>query len=182
MIDGIQYHGVWGDSSVQQMLRAPETAALVYCFCHGVHTSGAVTTTKLASESALSFSTGKQLRLADLRRLPAAYFSQRPLVFINACEGATQDAFYYDGFMPYFIEEMGARGFIGTEVKAPTFLAHDLGLRFLQAFMAGQPVGDILWQLRRHYVDIHHNILGFNYSLYSPGEVRLARDEHISRV
>jgi hypothetical protein len=76
--------------------------------------------------------------------------------------------------MPYFIEEVGARGFIGTEVKAPVFLAHDVAVRFLTAFADGQPVGDILWHLRRHYLDTHHNILAFNYSLYCPGDVRLA--------
>jgi hypothetical protein len=166
---------VWGNTAVQQALRAPAAAALVYGYCHGVHTSGAVKAATLASESALSFSGGTQVRLADLRRLPAAYCARRPLVVLNACEGATQDAFYYDGFMPYFIEEIGARGFIGTEVKAPVFLAHDLALRFIAAFAAGQPVGDILWQLRRYYLDTHQNILGFNYSLYGSGDVRLAQ-------
>jgi hypothetical protein len=103
-------------------------------------------------------------------------------VFLNACEGATQDAFYYDGFMPYFVEELGARGFIGTEVKIPVFLAHDVALRFLEAFAIGQPVGDILWRLRRHYLDTHHNVLAFNYSLYGPGGVRLAQAGESSRV
>ncbi len=169
-----QCHSVWGDAAVQQALRTPAAAALVYGYCHGVHSSGAVREAALASESALQFSVSAQLRLADLRRLPAAYFARRPLVFLNACEGATQDAFYYDGFMPYFIEEIGARGFIGTEVKAPQLLAHDVALRFIAAFAAGQPVGTILWHLRRHYLDTHHNILAFNYSLYCPGAVRLA--------
>jgi hypothetical protein len=164
---------VWGDPAVQQALVAPEAAALVYGYCHGVHASGAVKATALASESALSFSTGTTMRLADLRRLPARYFAQRPLVFLNACEGATQDAFYYDGFMPYFIEELGARGFIGTEVKVPVLLAHDFALHFLEAFAAGQPVGAILWHLRRHYLDTHHTILPFIYSLYCSGDVRL---------
>lgn len=171
-------YSAWGHMAVEQMLRAPEAAALVYCYCHGIHKSAATHTTTLASESALSFSTGMQVRLTDLRRLPCAYFARRPLVFLNACEGATQEAFYYDGFMPYFVEEMGARGFIGTEVKAPQLLAHDLALRFLTAFAAGQPVGDILWRLRRYYLDTHHNILGCNYSLYCPGEVRLVPVEN----
>lgn len=167
-------HSVWGDAAVQQALRTPEAVVLIYGYCHGVHRSGAVRVAALASESALAFSAGAQLRLADLRRLPVAYLVRRPLVFLNACEGATQDAFYYDGFMPYFIEEIGARGFIGTEVKAPQLLAHDVALHFIEAFAAGQPVGEILWHLRRHYLDTHHNILAFNYSLYCPGAVRLA--------
>ncbi len=174
MLGAAQCHSVWGNAAVQQALRTPEAAVLVYGYCHGVHRSGAMRVAALASESALQFSAGAHLRLADLRRLPTAYFVRRPLVFLNACEGATQDAFYYDGFMPYFIEEMGARGFIGTEVKAPQLLAHDVALRFIEAFAAGQPVGEILWHLRQHYLDTHHNILAFNYSLYCPGNVRLA--------
>lgn len=164
----------WGHASVQQMLVQPSDAVLVYCYCHGDHKSGAITVGNLASESAISFSGQQHLRLADLRRLPAAAFPGRPLVFLNACEGATQDAFYYDGFMPFFIEELGARGFIGTEVQAPQLLAHDYAVQFLRMFAEGIPVGEILWRLRRHYLDTHHTILGFNYSLYCLGDVRLA--------
>jgi hypothetical protein len=115
------------------------------------------------------------MRLADLRDLPVAALPHRPLVFVNACEGASQEAFYYDGFMPFFIEQQGARGFIGAEVKAPQLLGHDLALAFLRQFAQGRPVGEILWQLRRRYLDEHHTILAFNYSLYCLGEVRLAQ-------
>ncbi len=128
----------------------------------------------LAGESAVFFSGQQRIRIADLRRLPAGPLASRPLVFLNACAGATQDAFYYDGFMPFFIEQQGARGFIGTEVKAPQLLAHEFALEFLRMFGAGQPVGAILWQLRQHYLKEHNNILAFNYSLYCPGDVRLA--------
>jgi hypothetical protein len=164
----------WGMEEFEQVLRNPGEATLWYCYCHGTHTGGAVQPHALASESALTFSSGQRLRLADLRRMRPARLSSRPLIFINACEGATQDAFYYDGFMPFFIEERGARGFIGTEVKAPQFLGHDFALEFLRAFARGQEVGEILWRLRRHYLETHHNILAFNYSLYGLGEVRLA--------
>jgi hypothetical protein len=169
---------VWGSANVQQTLQTPPAATLVYCYCHGEHKSGAASdpkrdVTSLASESALLFGGSQRMRIADLRQLPAGMFSGRPLVFLNACEGAAQDAFYYDGFMPFFIQQQGARGFIGAEVKAPQLLAHELALQFLQMFSEGQAVGEILWQLRRHYIDQHNNILAFNYSLYCPGETRL---------
>ena len=70
---------------------------------------GAVAAGELASESGVFFSGKQRLRIADLRRLPAGPLASRPLVFLNACEGATQDAFYYDGFMPFFIEQQLAR-------------------------------------------------------------------------
>ena len=170
---------VWGSANVQQALRTPPATALVYCYCHGKHESGAAPdlkreVTSLAAESALLFGDGQRMRIVDLRQLPAGQLGGHPLVFLNACEGSAQDAFYYDGFMPFFIQQQGARGFIGAEVKAPQLLGHELGLQFLQMFAAGQPVGEILWRLRRYYLKQHNNLLAFNYSLYCPGETRLA--------
>ncbi len=164
-----------GHAAIQQRLTQANSVAFLYLYCHGTQVSGAFQLGPLASESALSFSRHQQLRLADLRRLPVAPLDGQPLVFLNACEGATQDAFFYDGFMPFFVEELGARGFIGTEVKAPQRLAHDIGLRFWHDFTEGQPIGEILWRIRREYLDQHNNILAFNYSLYCLSEVRLAQ-------
>jgi hypothetical protein len=165
-----------GAQAVRDSLRAGAfDTTLLYVFCHGQHESGAARPGALPSESALTFSRGDRVRLADMRRILPGRLPGRPLVFLNACEGATQDAFYYDGFMPFFIEECGARGFIGTEVKAPQRLAHDVALRFMQLFGAGIPVGEALWRLRRLYVDQHNNPLAFNYTLYGLDEVRLAR-------
>jgi len=165
-----------GAQAVRDSLRTGTfDTTLLYVFCHGQHESGAARPGALPSESALTFSHGDRVRLADMRRILPGPLPGRPLVFLNACEGATQDAFYYDGFMPFFIEECGARGFIGTEVKAPQRLAHDVALRFMQLFGAGIPIGEALWRLRRHYVDEHNNPLAFNYTLYGLDEVRLAR-------
>jgi hypothetical protein len=185
---------VLGDAAIRQALMAPGDVALIYFYCHGDRKSGAETVERpyreaarrargdiqpsmiqLADESALCFSPRTLMRLADLRDLPVAALPQRPIVFLNGCEGASQEAFYYDGFMPFFIEQQGARGFIGAEVKAPQLLGHDLALAFLRQFGQGRPVGEILWQLRRHYLEKHHTILAFNYSLYCLGEVRLAQ-------
>jgi hypothetical protein len=164
-----------GAAEVRRALAQADDSMLLYVYCHGQHESGATRPGALASESALTFSRGDRVRLADMRRIVPGKLKGRPLVFLNACEGATQDAFYYDGFMPFFIEECGARGFIGTEVKAPQLLAHDYALRFLRLLGDGMPVGEILWRLRRHYLDQHHNLLAFNYTLYGPDEVQLAR-------
>lgn len=163
----------WGTASFTELLRAPDHTTLLYCYCHGTHTSGAITATALASESALTFTAGERQRLADLRRISSAQLAGRPLVFLNACEGAAQDAFYYDGFMPFFIEERGARAFIGTEVKTPIFFAHTLALNFFESFARGSELSHILWQLRRTYLNEHNNILAFNYTLYGLGETHL---------
>jgi hypothetical protein len=163
-----------GMGAVEKALADTLDAALVYFFCHGTHANGAVQAGMLPSESALYFSEQKHIRLIDLKRLVASRLAGKPLVFLNTCQGAAQDAFYYDGFMPFFIEERGARGFISAEVEAPQPLAHDFALRFLHAFAEGEKVGTILTRLRRFYLDSHNTILAFNYSLYGLGEIRLA--------
>jgi hypothetical protein len=193
-LTAIQASVARGDAAVRVALMRESDAALIYFYCHGDRKSGAETVetpyraaarrargddqpslAQLADDSALYFSPATLLRLADLRDLPVAALPHHPLVFLNACEGASQEAFYYDGFMPFFIEQRGARGFIGAEVKAPQLLGHDFAIAFLRDFAAGRPVGEILWRLRRYYLDTHHTILAFNYSLYCLSDVHLAR-------
>lgn len=171
---------VWGKTHVEQTLQQPNDASLLYFYCHGEYPDLITQPGALPDEAALIFSHGQAVtNLADLRRLPTAPFTAKPLVFLNTCEGATQNAFWYDGFMPFFVEQQWARGFISTEVKMPQLLARDLAQRFFAAFVQGTPVGEILWNLRRYYLNEHHNIniLAFNYSLYSLSEVCLAQPE-----
>lgn len=167
----------WGHEKVSRALVGPVSASVVYAYCYGQHFSGLVEMGRLPSETAISFSEGRRLRIADLRRLSSEPFSQRPLVFLNCCEGAAQDALYPDGFMPFFLHQKLARGLISTEAKTPVYFAHDFALQFLKGLAAGQAVGEILWFLRRYYLDQHHNILGFNYSLYGHADVCLVKDE-----
>jgi hypothetical protein len=164
----------WGSTQVRQALEQPLESTLLYVFCHGQHDSAAELPGALPSDSALMFSAGDRLDLAELRDTVRGRLAGRPLVFLNACEGATQDAFFYDGFMPFFIQECGARGLIGAEVKLPQLLAHDAALRFMRLFAEGVQVGEALWRLRRHYLDAHHNPMAFNYTLYGLDEVQLA--------
>lgn len=161
---------VWGDDAVKQTLSKPGEATMLYCYCHGEYVGGG-----LAGGSSLSFSAGRKLSLIELQRLQAPPLPGRPLVFLNACEGATREAFSYGGFVPFFVETLGARGFIGAEVKVPQRFAHDFGLAFMRYFAQGLPVGTILWQLRRAYLERANNILGFGYSLYGLSEMRLAQ-------
>lgn len=176
-IPGAQCAIARGHEQVRAALQAGSAAALVYSYGHGEHASSASAArrgmTPIAGDSALLFSDQQPVRIHDLRVWPAAPLPQRPLVFLNACEGATQEPFEYDGFVPLLIGELGARGVIGAEVEAPQLLAHDLALRFFRHFAAGEPVGRILWQLRRFYLEQHHTILAFNYSLYGLAETRL---------
>jgi hypothetical protein len=159
-----------GVEEILRSLAPPCEAAVLYFYCHGQHQGDA----ELPGDAALLFGSNEGTRLADLRLHMPERMASRPLVLLNSCAGAAQEPFYYDGFMPFFIEEQGARGFIGTEVKAPQLLAHDLALQFMRSFVRGRSVGAILWRLRRHYLRTHNTILAFNYSLYGLSDTRLA--------
>jgi hypothetical protein len=161
----------WGAAAAWEMLSQPSDAALLYCYCHSTRAGAPA---GLPGDSLLRFGSPDQsIRLADLERIEDEVLWNSPLVFLNSCKGAAHDPIFYDGFMSFFIERRGARAFIGTEVDAPQLLGHDFAIHFLRAFVQGWPVGKILWQLRRHYLEYHHTILGFNYSLYGLDEVRL---------
>ncbi|MFL5807183.1 MAG: hypothetical protein ACJ8CR_36315 [Roseiflexaceae bacterium] len=161
----------WGAAAAWEILSQPSDAALLYCYCHSTRVGAP---TGLPGDSVLRFGTPDQsIRLADLERIEDDVPWNSPLVFLNSCKGAAHDTIFYDGFMSFFIERRAARAFIGTEVDAPQLLAHDFAIHFLRAFAQGWSVGKILWQLRRHYLEYHHTILGFNYSLYGLDEVRL---------
>lgn len=165
---------IWGHRAVSAALAAPPAATLLYCYCRGTQVSGAQTAGGLPGDSALFFSDQQALRLADLYREAAEPLARQPVVFLNACAGAAQDGFYYDGFVSYFIERRMARGLIGPEVQTPTHLAHYVSIQFAGAFVRGASLSDALWQLRRELIDKHQNILGLNYSFYGLGSSHLA--------
>lgn len=164
-----------GNAAVQQaLLRAPNDATLLYLFCQGKQLGGLPDFGGLPDESALLFGEPPALRLSDLQRLPVAPLREQALVVLNVCQGAAGAAFAAETFLPFFLHQLGARGFVGSDVALPPLFAHDFGLRFLEAFARGEAVGAILWRLRRHYLATHQNILAFSYTLYGTGDMQLA--------
>ena len=98
-----------------------------------------------------------------------------PLVFLNACESAELSPYLYDGLVPYLIAK-GARGVIGTEVNTPALFAAEFAQAFLTQFIAGdQPLGELLLQLRRTYLNEKNNVMGLVYALHSGAGVVVRR-------
>ncbi|HWQ14171.1 MAG TPA: hypothetical protein VNL77_15335 [Roseiflexaceae bacterium] len=167
-------HTILSGPKAVEALEQPWNAAMLYCYCHGSQNRGE-RRTWLPTDVSLIFGDQAEARLEELDRRPVNGVGRQPLVFLNACEGGALEAFYYDGFAPYFVQKRKARAFIGTEVKAPQLLAQDFAQRFWRQFAAGRPAADILWELRRSYIDEHHNVLALNYALYGLGDTRLAK-------
>ncbi|HEU4325699.1 MAG TPA: hypothetical protein VFS21_21345, partial [Roseiflexaceae bacterium] len=160
---------LWGDDACAFLSRGPVSGDMVYCFCHGDDKSIRPQSDQLPSEAVLRFGARAKIRLADIN----VESCSQPLVFLNACETAALQPFHRDGFAPFFLQRWGARGFVGNEIKVPQTLGHDFALHFWELFVSGVPVGKILWQLRRYYVETHCNALAFTYSLYGHGDTCL---------
>lgn len=116
--------------------------------------------------------------LKDLKRaapLSGANLESCPLVFLNACESAELSPALYDGLVPYLIAK-GARGVLGTEVNTPILFAAEFAKTFLQRFTAGgQPLGELLLQMRREYLIDKNNVMGLVYALHSGADVVVRR-------
>ena len=109
-----------------------------------------------------------KLNTLDLIKMPGT-FKIGPLIFLNACESALIPPLFYQGFLSYFMRK-GARGLVGTLCKIPTVFASKFGSMFLDSFMMGNKVDEIIRSLRYEFVSNHNNILGLYYSSYcDPG-------------
>ncbi len=67
----------------------------------------------------------------------------------------------------------GARGVIGSEGDVPALFAAKWAECFLNGFISGEPLGELLLNLRRKFLSDHNNILGLLYSLYCDGDTRI---------
>jgi hypothetical protein len=152
---------------------SPHNEHILYFCCHGV----------VGGDPAVLSFTDNQLELTDKQPITAAdikswmqdgTFTNKPLVFLNMCQGAQIDSPFYRAFAETFLAK-DASAVIGPETDMPAIFAGQFACRFLDRFFAGGQftVGSILFDLRRNFVDQFNNPLGLLYSLYRGADVRL---------
>ena len=96
-----------------------------------------------------------------------------PLEFLNMCESAQVFPLVKGGLIDAFLEK-GARAVIGTEIPMLTPFADLYSREFFDAlFFDGAPVGEILYRLRRKYLDVG-NPLAFAYTLFGDAMVAVS--------
>jgi hypothetical protein len=157
------------------LMKDPNAPPLIYFYCHAVSKfpgeEGGVDDSKIAL-------TGDKITLRDLKikvRTSLPPLLKAPLVFLNACESAELSPYLYDGLMPFMIAR-GVRGMIGTEVETPALFAAEFAKDFIKRFAAGgQPLGELLLDMRREYLEQKNNVMGLVYALYSSGDVVVQR-------
>jgi hypothetical protein len=157
------------------LMKDPNAPPLIYFYCHAVSKfpgeEGGVDDSKIALTDA-------KIALRDLKikvRTSLPPLLNAPLVFLNACESAELSPYLYDGLMPFMIAR-GVRGMIGTEVETPALFAAEFAKDFIRRFAAGgQPLGELLLDMRREYLEQKNNVMGLVYALYSSGDVVVER-------
>jgi hypothetical protein len=157
------------------LMKDPNAPPLIYFYCHAVskfpNEDGGVDDSKIAlTDTKISL---RELKIKARTSFPV--LTNAPLVFLNACESAELSPYLYDGLMPYMIAR-GVRGMIGTEVETPALFAAEFAKDFIRRFAAGgQPLGELLLNMRREYLEQKNNVMGLVYALYSSGDVVVER-------
>jgi hypothetical protein len=115
---------------------------------------------------------GKPVTSADLACEQP--WSHAPLVFLNGCGtlGCSPDAL--SPFIGALVDDRGASGIIGAEIPVWEQFASEFAKRFLEGFLKGLPVGDVLLDARRALL-AQYNPLGVVYTLYAAAQLALER-------
>jgi len=143
------------DDISNQIIAKAASGTLIYFFCHGA-----------AKE--LEFDASKQKVTPDHVRVGPPYPGS-PVVFINACDAADISPLTLSDFRTEF-GRRNAAGVIAPSFPVPTMFAAVFAKAFLEAYLKQQPVGEILFNLRRELVK-KNNPLGLWYSLQCPVDV-----------
>lgn len=170
------------DEFKKALRAAPLLDHILYFCCHAVAEGDS--TTPRTGESFLSLTDGIAITPGDMDLcLLENVFQRGPIVFLNACQGAQLNSVFYQGFAHTFLSRE-ASAVIGPQTDTPAVFAGEFARRFLEAFFSGgydaqgnlvRQVGNILWNLRREFLDRYNNPLGLLYSLYRGADVFLPR-------
>lgn len=182
-LPGVKVNEYATTSDLYELLRttdAPEQ--LLYFYCHATGNQpdepGGVQSSCIELSDAAAM-------ISDLKmNAPASEppLKRAPLVFVNACQSARMSPYLYDGLVPYLLNR-GARGVIGTEVNTPAHFAAEFARTFFEQFTAGgKPLGELLRDLRYHYVREKRNVMGLLYALYSSGDVMIVRGGQLAQA
>lgn len=130
---------------------------MIYLYCHGQSTG--------------LFQPGQNEHLEldqDIFLEPAALneniqFPNTPLIVLNSCSSGAFSPLSFSTFLSKF-QDKGACGLVTTNFPIPGSFAAEFGKVLVSEYIAGRPIGAILYTLRRNLLD-QWNPLGLFYSL-----------------
>lgn len=142
---------------------------LVYLYCHAWPET---LQEKSVPHPNLDFGTRLLNEIAFANNFSGPAWQHRPLVFLNGCGTVGFTPLAPAEFITQFIQGRHASAVIGTEVTVWAQLAHEVGWKFCEGFLAGQEAGAILLTIRRQLLQ-KNNPLGLVYTLYGSAGLRL---------
>ncbi len=154
-------------SELYNAMRSGQTKEHVLYFCCHAHAG---------QDSRLELTDRNPIAPAEIKRwMHKGSFERRPIVFLNMCEGSQVNAKFYQGFVEVFLDK-GASAIVGPQTEIPAVFAGQFASRFFEEFFGGgrRTVGEILYALRREFLDKYNNPLGLLYSLYRGADLYLS--------
>ena len=137
---------------------------VVYFYCHGGNKHG-------KPWLGVGAQPPQQFYSQMLHSMKVNWPAVHPLVFINGCNtvGISPDDLLT--FNERFARSRAA-GVIGTEISIPETLGSAFGRRFLEGFLKGEPVGELIRRLRLELL-AGYNPLGLAYTPYCLANLRV---------
>jgi hypothetical protein len=151
---------------------------ILYFFCHGL--GGGTPDDPTLGDARIALTDGEPIRTVDVENwLDGRSLPSRPFVFINACQGGQPKTIFYETLALLLLKRK-ALGLIGAQIDLPVLFAEEYARRFFQAFLdppdsGALPIGPLMRDLTRQFIDAHRNPLGLVYSLYHGLDCYVAR-------
>ena len=153
---------------MRKLLRTEDCAStLLYFYCHGQNDK------PLADDHAekLELAEGEYLVPEDLD--DEVIYPRGPLVFLNSCSSGGFSPLSFGTFLTRFRDKQ-ALGLVATSFTIPATFAAVFGQRLLRRYVAGEPLGRALLDLRRELLKLRVP-LGLFYSLYCPADISIRK-------
>lgn len=147
-----------------QLYAPQQQPTLLYLYCHGRNTIPFAP----GNLELLEIDTNVQIKPNDLSAAGAAY-DRAPIVFLNSCTSGQPSPLSFSSFHSAF-RARKAMGIIGTAIEMPATFGAAFGCELINRYLAGQPLGVVIYALRRELIE-RGNPLGLFYSLQCPAEV-----------
>lgn len=173
-----------GDQGRKEQLSAflwdPAPVSLIYLFCQASTGTGNSPSLRFGSTSDAC----NVLQLTDMGDEP---LTDKPLVFVNACDTSAAEHTYSNELQNMFLER-GSRAYIGSECKVPTNFA----ARFASVFFhflysrshsdAPTAAGEALAQTRKFFWDEYRSIGGLFYSYVNDHQIFFAKPNEVAAM
>jgi CHAT domain len=157
----------WNETKWLQDLRdAPD---VIYAYCHGSSGNGDPCLWMTDRAKAISGGT--------IDSSPEIDWSRNPLVILAACTSGAIDPFRATGLANSFMAR-GARGYIAADGQVPAPFASLFMTGLFEEFFkkGGKPVGEVLVNLRRRFLEEMNNPWGILFTQFCRSEITVAND------